>query len=126
MTSTQDIVAKLWNLCHVLRDDGITYHEYVTELTFLLFLKMMKETGQQGLLPKGNRWDELENADGIEQLNLYRKMLVDLGTASSPRVQQIFTNAKTALRQPKNLKKLVQDIDALDWYSARQEGLGDL
>ncbi|MDA1052201.1 MAG: N-6 DNA methylase [Planctomycetota bacterium] len=126
MTSTQDIVAKLWSLCHVLRDDGITYHEYVTELTFLLFLKMMKETGQQSLLPKGNRWDDLENADGIEQLNLYRRMLVDLGTASSPRVQAIFNNAKTALRQPKNLKKLVQDIDALDWYSARQEGLGDL
>src|ERR1700678_2703218 len=42
--NTQDIVQKLWNLCHVLRDDGITYHEYVTELTFLLFLKMMKET----------------------------------------------------------------------------------
>ena len=35
MTTTQDIVARLWNLCHVLRDDGITYHEYVTELTFL-------------------------------------------------------------------------------------------
>ena len=38
MTTTQDIVAKLWSLCHVLRDDGITYHEYVTELTYLLFL----------------------------------------------------------------------------------------
>ena len=36
MTTTQDIVTRLWNLCHVLRDDGITYHEYVTELTFLL------------------------------------------------------------------------------------------
>jgi type I restriction enzyme M protein len=43
--TTQDIVAKLWNLCHVLCDDGITYHEYVTELTFLLFLKMAKEMG---------------------------------------------------------------------------------
>jgi hypothetical protein len=40
MPTTQDIVQKLWNLCHVLRDDGITYHEYVTELTYLLFLKM--------------------------------------------------------------------------------------
>ncbi len=38
MTATQDIVAKLWNLCHVLRDDGVTYSEYVTELTYLLFL----------------------------------------------------------------------------------------
>jgi type I restriction enzyme M protein len=47
MSTTQDIVARLWNLCHVLRDDGITYHEYVTELTFLLFLKMAKETGTE-------------------------------------------------------------------------------
>jgi tRNA A37 methylthiotransferase MiaB len=45
MASTNDIVQKLWNLCHVLRDDGVTYHQYVTELTYLLFLKMAKETG---------------------------------------------------------------------------------
>ena len=38
------IVAKLWNLCNLLRDDGVTYHQYVSELTYLLFLKMMKET----------------------------------------------------------------------------------
>jgi type I restriction enzyme M protein len=44
--STQDIVQKLWNLCNILRDDGITYHQYVTELTWLLFLKMAKETGR--------------------------------------------------------------------------------
>jgi len=42
--TTQDIVSKLWGLCHVLRDDGVTYQDYVTELTFLLFLKMMEET----------------------------------------------------------------------------------
>ncbi len=42
-TVTHDIVAKLWNLCNVLKDDGVTYHQYVTELTYLLFLKMAKE-----------------------------------------------------------------------------------
>ena len=47
--TTRDIVAKLWNLCNVLRDDGITYQDYVTELTFLLFLKMMQETGREDL-----------------------------------------------------------------------------
>lgn len=41
--TNQEIVAKLWNLCNVLRDDGITYHQYVTELTYILFLKMAKE-----------------------------------------------------------------------------------
>ena len=42
--NNQEIVSKLWNLCNVLRDDGITYQQYVTELTYILFLKMCKET----------------------------------------------------------------------------------
>lgn len=49
--TTQEIVSKLWNLCNVLRDDGITYHQYVTELTYILFLKMAKETGQKARFP---------------------------------------------------------------------------
>lgn len=63
-----DIVSKLWNLCHVLRDDGITYQEYVNELSYLLFLKMMKETNQESDLPEGYRWTDLESKDGVEQL----------------------------------------------------------
>ena len=59
-TVTHDIVAKLWNLCNVLKDDGVTYHQYVTELTYLLFLKMAKETGTEDQLPAGYRWDDLE------------------------------------------------------------------
>lgn len=49
-TTTHDIVAKLWNLCNILKDDGVTYHQYVTELTYLLFLKMAKETGTEDQL----------------------------------------------------------------------------
>jgi type I restriction enzyme M protein len=58
-TVTHDIVAKLWNLCNVLKDDGVTYHQYVTELTWLLFLKMAKETGTEEQIPVGHRWDDL-------------------------------------------------------------------
>lgn len=126
MTSTQDTVAKLWNLCHVLRDDGITYHQYVTELTYLLFLKMAKETDTEKQLPQGYRWDDIESKDGVEQLDFYRVLLVELGSKGSDRVRAIFANASTSLRQPRNFKKLVQSVDDLDWYSARQEGLGDL
>ena len=57
MNATSDIVQKLWSLCHVLRDDGITYLQYVTELTYLLFLKMMQETDQEAILPEGKRWE---------------------------------------------------------------------
>jgi len=119
MTTTQDIVARLWNLCHVLRDDGITYHEYVTELTFLLFLKMSKETETEDQLPPGYRWDDLQRQEGVEQLAFYRALLVHLGNEGSGRVQAIFHDANTALRQPRNLTRLVDSIDALDWYSAK-------
>lgn len=126
MTTTSDIVQRLWNLCHVLRDDGITYHQYVTELTFLLFLKMAQETGTEKQLPKGWRWSDLKSKDGTEQLTYYREMLIHLGAEASGKVQAIYANANTSLRQPRNLAKLVSSIDALDWYSARHEGLGDL
>ncbi len=126
MNDTHDIVAKLWNLCHILRDDGITYHQYVTELTFLLFLKMMHETERNEELPKGYRWTDLETKDGVEQLAFYREMLVHLGNSGQGAIKSIFNNANTSLRQPRNLRKLVENIDNIDWYSARQEGLGDL
>jgi len=126
LNTTNDIVAKLWNLCHVLRDDGITYHQYVTELTYLLFLKMAEETGTEDQLPDGWRWRDLVNQEGVDLLRVYRLLLIHLGTEGTGRVQAIFTNAQTTLRQPRNLQKLVTSIDALDWYSARQEGLGDL
>ena len=125
-TSTTDIVQKLWNLCNVLRDDGITYHQYVTELTWLLFLKMAEETQREAQLPAGYRWGDLEAKDGLELLTFYRALLLHLGTHGNPRVQAIFQNASTSLKEPRNLRKLVESIDALDWYSAKSEGLGDL
>ncbi|NJM89626.1 MAG: N-6 DNA methylase [Hydrococcus sp. RU_2_2] len=126
MNATTDIVAKLWNLCHVLRDDGITYLQYVTELTYLLFLKMAQETGVDKELPSGYRWIDLVAFEGIDQLTFYRNLLVQLGSSGSTQVQAIFANAQTALKQPRILNKLVTDIDKLDWYSAKEEGLGDL
>ncbi|MEZ4327218.1 MAG: N-6 DNA methylase [Polyangiales bacterium] len=126
MTTTQDIVQKLWRLCDVLRDDGITYHEYVTELTYLLFLKMAKETGREEQLPEGYRWDDLHTREGAEQLTFYRGQLLHLGTEASARVKAIYVNANTALKVPRNLKTLTDSIDALDWYSVEREQLGDL
>lgn len=126
MPTTQDIVQKLWNLCHVLRDDGITYHQYVAELTYLLFLKMTKETGTEDQLPKGYRWNDVAKKDGVELLEFYKLLLIHLGSHGSGRVQAIFANATTTFRAPRNLRTVVEAIDALDWYSAKSEGLGDL
>src|SRR5687768_5603095 len=113
--SASEIVQKLWNLCSLLREDGVTYHQYVAELAFVLFPKMAKETKREDQLPKGYRWDDLASKEGVEQLNFYRGMLLHLGTHGSKRVQDIYTNASTSLRQPKNLNALVKAIDGLDW-----------
>lgn len=128
MTTTTDIVAKLWALCNVLRDDGVTYNEYVTELTFLLFLKMLEETEKENRLPKGYRWAELAKREGLDQLDYYKRLLLDLGKpeVKDGLVRDIFTDAQTRLRKPTNLKALTSSIDQLDWFSAREEGLGTL
>jgi type I restriction enzyme M protein len=126
MSNTRDIVQKLWNLCHILRDDGVTYHEYVTELTYLLFLKMMKETGSEAQIPKGYRWDTLAKLEGVELMDTYKQLLLDLGAKGTGRVQAIYVNATTSIRKPTNLHAIVTAIDDLDWYSAKSEGLGDL
>ena len=118
---TRDIVAKLWNLCNVLKDDGVTYHQYVTELTYLLFLKMAKETGRENQLPEDYRWDILEGKSAADRLGFYREMLVKLGSASSSLVRQIFANASSFIKKSTTLSILVTEIDRLDWYSAREE-----
>ena len=124
--TTHDIVGKLWNLCNVLKDDGITYHQYVTELTYLLFLKMAKETGTEDQLPEKHRWDDLENLAAPDRLEFYKILLIHLGSHGSKLVQEIFANASSFIKKPSTLSTLVSEIDKLDWYSARQEGLGDL
>lgn len=123
---THDIVAKLWNLCNILKDDGVTYHQYVTELTYLLFLKMAKETGTEDQLPVGYRWDDLEAKAAPNRLEFYKLMLIHLGGHGSTLVKEIFANASSFIKKPATLSTLVAEIDKLDWYSARQEGLGDL
>ncbi|MDB9494661.1 N-6 DNA methylase [Spirulina major CS-329] len=125
--NTSDIVQKLWNFCNILRDDGVTYMQYVTELTLLLFLKMAQETGVESQLPVGCRWGDLTAEDGVDQLEFYKAMLLQLGRASTKsRVQSIYANAQTSISKPRFLAKLVSNIDELDWYSAKEEGLGDL
>jgi type I restriction enzyme M protein len=126
MSNTQNIVQKLWSLCDILRDDGITYHQYVTELTLLLFLKMAQETETEHRLPAGKRWADLKTKNGVEQHTFYRALLIELGKASDPMVAAIYANAGTSIKEPRHLSQLIEDIDALDWYSARQDGLGDL
>lgn len=124
--STQDIVGKLWNLCNVLKDDGVTYHQYVTELTYLLFLKMAEETGQQDKLPENRRWKDLVAQSAPDRLRFYEDLLRDFGREGKGIVQEIYANSSTFIKKPATLSTLVSEIDKIDWYSAKAEGMGDL
>lgn len=148
--TTQEIVSKLWNLCNVLRDDGITYHQYVTELTYILFLKMAKETGTEPTIAKDIHlienpttdeqkaenlekqividytWDELAKRSGVELKAYYTKLLSLFGKHSTGRMREIYLGSISNIDEPKNLEKIITSIDALDWYSAKEEGLGNL
>ena len=124
--NTQEIVGKLWNLCNVLRDDGITYHQYVTELTYILFLKMADETGTDKNIPEKYRWKNLVAKSGIELKKFYKNLLNDLGENSTGRIREIYQGSATNIDEPKNLEKIIKSIDQLDWFSAKEEGLGNL
>lgn len=149
--NTQEIVAKLWNLCNVLRDDGITYHQYVTELTYILFLKMAKETEAEGRFSQGVEllqggsltpeqeaennekkiilnysWDKLKEKSGIELHKYYKDLLRLFGAHCKGRVREIYQGSVTNIEEPKNLEKIIKTIDELDWFSAKEEGLGNL
>ena len=124
--TNQEIVSKLWNLCNVLRDDGITYHQYVTELTYILFLKMAKETKTEEQIPENYRWDKLTSKSGIELKKFYKELLSYLGENTKGRVREIYQGSSSNIDEPKNLEKIIKSIDELDWYSAKEEGLGNL
>ncbi|MBP0609745.1 MULTISPECIES: N-6 DNA methylase [Burkholderia] len=124
--SNNDIVQKLWGLCNILRDDGITYHQYLSELSYLLFLKMAEETGRDHELAEGYRWKDLTAKRGQAQFDFYREQLVMLGTHGTPQVRTIFANPTSLLRHADNLNALVDKLDSLDWFNAKKEGLGDL
>ena len=125
--TNNEIVQKLWNLCNVLRDDGITYHEYVTELTYILFLKMVAEQDNEESvgIPEEYRWNNLVKLDGLELKNTYQKALIDLGQKEN-NLAIIYRNAKTNIEEPANLKKIFSEIDKMDWYSVDKEDFGDL
>lgn len=130
MNPSSDLVNKLWRLCAVLRKDGVTYQQYVTELTYLLFLKMMAEQKrEEGKIPQGARWGDLIAEEGVRRLALYRKILADLGDPQQKRdraVQAIFANAATFIREPVNLDKLIGAIDDLHWFTEERDSFGDL
>jgi type I restriction enzyme M protein len=138
--TNNDIVQKLWNLCDVLRDDGINYSDYVTELVLLLFIKMVHENTEAGTLkkhplPEGCRWSDLNAKSGINLLNDYKRILLSLSTGrdgdgtlvhDDALISAIYADAQTRLREPRHLEQMIKTLDQIDWFSAQRDGLGDL
>lgn len=128
MNPSQDLVNKLWRLCSLLRKDGVTYQQYVTELTYLLFLKMASEQQDESRIPEPYRWGSLKSANETEVLQNYRQALIDLGDATKVAdrsIVAIFQNASTVIRTPANLRQLIDAIDGLHWFSAERDAFGD-
>ena len=109
-----DVVAKLWDFCNYLRHEGITYGNYIEQLTYLLFLKMAKE--KESELPKGCTWDDLIKKSGSELLEKYSSILQTLGKQKGM-LGDIFARSRSEFSNPTNLKKLLNLIDEIDWFS---------
>ncbi len=74
-----ELSRKIWSLSNVLRDDGIVFHKYMSELTYLLFLKIADQTRQNEQHPPGCRWKELTGQPLLGLVGAYRTMLTQLG-----------------------------------------------
>ena len=115
---SQQIVQKLWNYCNVLRDDGVSYGDYVEQLTYLLFLKMADEhtklLKKPDSIPSGYGWQSLLKKDGDELETHYRHILDSLGKKNGM-LGVIFKKAQNKIQDPAKLERLIKMIDTETW-----------
>jgi type I restriction enzyme M protein len=127
-SNAQQIVSKLWNYCNVLRDDGLSYGDYVEQLTFLLFLKMAHERatwGERSAVPEGYDWPSLLARDGDELEIHYRHLLERLGKEPGM-LGLIFRKAQNKIQDPAKLRRLVVElIDREEWSSMQADVKGE-
>ncbi len=132
--NAQTLVQKVWNFATVLRDDGVSYGDYVEQLTYLLFLKMAQERedldaalGRKGTerIPKSLAWPTLLRLDGDDLENHYRHTLQELGRQAGL-LGTIFRKAQNKLQDPAKLKRLVMLIDAESWSGLDADVKGEI
>jgi type I restriction enzyme M protein len=130
MSDSAAIVQKLWNYCNVLRDDGLSYQDYIEQLTYLLFLKMADEQtrppfSRPDIVPDGMGWKTLHRLDGDPLEVQYRHTLAELGRQPGT-LGVIFRKAENKIRDPAKLKRLVSDlIDKEQWMILDADVKGD-
>ena len=125
-----NIVQKLWNYCNILRDDGLSYGDYVEQLTFLLFLKMAHEQTQPPfkrapIVQEPYDWPNLLDLDGDALERQYRKTLENLGRERGM-LGVIFRKAQNKIQDPAKLRRLIADlIDREQWMALDADVKGD-
>ncbi|MGH7101052.1 MAG: type I restriction-modification system subunit M [Acetobacteraceae bacterium] len=112
------LVGKVWNFAHVLRDQGIPYQAYISQISYLLFLKMDEERvtqiGEPSLLPEGARWSDIRNLAGEALGHAYTALLERLSREPGI-IGTIFLKAQNEIQDPAKLRRLVGLIDGETW-----------
>ncbi len=124
------LVNKLWNFCDVLRDDGVSYGDYVEQLTYLLFLKMDEEMTEIGFqeesqVPDEYNWGSLVAKEGEELESHYRTALQELGNQGGL-LSVIFSKAQNRIQDPAKLRRLVLMIDDENWSGMDVDVKGEI
>ncbi|MFT4102247.1 MAG: class I SAM-dependent DNA methyltransferase [Burkholderiaceae bacterium] len=124
------LVQKIWNFCHTLRDDGVSYGDCLEQLTYLLFLKMAHEYAQEPYnrstrIPRGHDWANLRSRTGEPLEAHYLATLHRLGQEPGM-LGAIFFKAQNKIQDPAKLSRLVQMIDEQSWVGMDADTKGDL
>jgi type I restriction enzyme M protein len=129
-SDSQEIVQRLWSYCNILRDDGLSYPDYVEQLTYLLFLKMAQEQQDTGpsktpIVPPAYSWRTLMARTGKDLYSHYSSVLSHLATGKGM-LGLIFSNAKNKIKDPAKLRLLIADlIDSKNWSDLDVDVKGD-
>ncbi len=128
--TTNNLIAKIWSYCDTLRDDGVSYSDYLEQLTFLLFLKMADEIEKGPYkrdigIPKEYNWESLTAKSGAQLEAHYVTLLRELGKKPGM-LGQIFTKAQNKIQDPSKLDRLVKMIDKETWTSMDADVKGDM
>ncbi len=130
MSTQNGLVQRLWSYCNVLRDDGLSYGDYLEQLTYLLFLKMADEQtrppfSRPAVVPEGLDWASLLERDGDELEVHYRQVLTELGRKPGM-LGVVFRKAQNRIQDPAKLRRLVVDlIDRESWLTLDADVKGD-
>jgi type I restriction enzyme M protein len=129
MSDPAGLVQKLWSYCNVLRDDGLSYGDYLEQLTYLLFLKMDDENarmlGKPSIIPAAHNWASLQALDGDELEAHYRQTLITLGQGSGL-IPVIFRKAQNKIQDPAKLKRLLELIEGETWIGLGIDVKGEI